>query len=60
MTKPQPAPKRRDKRKDADRASRKITLRLPPDTLLQLEQLSDRRGVPRVAVLCDLIRKASK
>ena len=54
------APKRVDKRKDSDRKSRKLTVRMPPETLDRLEQMAKRRGVKRVVVLCELIEEGSK
>lgn len=52
--------KRIDTRRDADRDSIKLTVRLPPRTARQLEQLAKLRNSARVTVLCDLIQEASK
>ncbi len=52
-------PKRHDARQDSDRASVKLTVRLPRQTALQLEQIAKRQGMARVTVLCDLIDAAA-
>ena len=54
------ASKRVEKRKESDRKSRRLTLRMPPETLDRLEQMAKRRGVKRVVVLCELIEEGGK